>query len=158
MDTPGRNEEKLTTIQKLEYLNHVDIFSRLGPQELLLLANQSTQCDFKEGDVVYKEGEPGDDLYILATGRMELKRHNGRSTYVNAGQTFSTLSVVSDQPRLFTATALNPCLCLKISKNAFWEILEDYPSVSQAIFKVLAKQIRELTEEAPAEKLRYETS
>src|SRR5439155_14850937 len=124
MDTSGRMREKLTTIQKLEYLNHVDIFTRLGPQELLLLANQSTQCDFQEGEIVYKEGEPGDDLYILAKGSVELKRRNGRASSVNAGQTFSTLSVVSDQPRLFTATALTPCLCLKISKNAFWEILE----------------------------------
>jgi hypothetical protein len=147
MDAPQNIEEKLTTIQKLEYLNLVDLFSRLGPQELLLLANQSAQCDFQEGDVIYREGEPGDELYVLASGNVQLKRRTGHSSFVKLGQTFSTLSVVSDQPRLFTATALSRCVCLKITKTAFWEILEDYPSVSRGIFKVLDRRIRELTEE-----------
>jgi CRP/FNR family transcriptional regulator, cyclic AMP receptor protein len=145
MKQPDNIQQKLTTIQKLEYLNKVEIFSRLGPQELLMLANICAQSDYAAGEVIFKEGDPGLEIFLLVSGSVQQKR-TGVSHNVLPGHPFGTLSVLSDQPRLFSATAIEPSVCLRIPKANFWEVLEDYPSVSQVIFKSLAQRIRDLTE------------
>ena len=145
MKQPDNIQQKLTTIQKLEYLNKVEIFSRLGPQELLMLANLCVQSDYDTGDVIFKEGDVGQEMFLLVNGLVEQKR-TGMTHTVQPGHPFGTLSVLSDQPRLFSVVAVEPSVCLRIPKTHFWEVLEDYPSVSQVIFKTLAQRIRDLTE------------
>ncbi len=145
MKQPDNIQQKLTTIQKLEYLNKVEIFSRLGPQELLMLANVCVQSDYAAGEIIFKEGDLGQEIFLLVSGLVQQKRV-GTTHTVKPGHPFGTLSVLSDQPRLFSATAIEPSVCLRVPKSNFWEVLEDYPSVSQVIFRTLAQRIRDLTE------------
>lgn len=135
---PETLQRKLTTIQKLEILGRVDMFSELGPNELLLLANQCVEAEFDEDDVIFSEGETARDIYVLASGAVELTRNGGPNAELKEGQSFGTLSVLGDQPRFFTAKALERSLCLKIERETFWEILEDYPAICQGIFKMMA--------------------
>ncbi|MGH9342119.1 MAG: cyclic nucleotide-binding domain-containing protein [Acidobacteriota bacterium] len=136
-------KRRLTTIQKIENLGKVDIFSRLGPNELLLIANQSEEVEYQEGDVIYKEGDLALEIFSLVEGTLELQRASGESQVVRAGESFGTLSVLSGHPRLHSARTLQPCICLKVGRESFWEIIEDYPEVSRGIFQVLVQRILE---------------
>ena len=134
-------QRKLSTIQKLEKLGRVDIFSELGPNELLLLANQCTEQDFSAGDVIFREGEPSQDVLVLLEGVVELRRSSGQSSMVKERESFGVLSVLGNQPRLFSAIAKEDCQCLKLAREVLWEILEDYPPLSHGIFKMLAQRL-----------------
>ena len=105
MDTPNKAQQKLNTIQKLENLSKVDIFARVGPQELLLLANQCIQADFEINDVIFREGERARDMFALVQGKIELSRANGHRTAVTPGESFGTLSVLSDAAHLYRENA-----------------------------------------------------
>ncbi len=146
MDMTTKAREKLTTIQKLEHLSKVDIFSQMGPQELLILANQCNQIDLDGNRVIFREGERASEIFALVQGNVELWRANGHTTSVAPNQSFGTLSVLSDQPHIFTAKTLEPSMCLTIDRDSLWDILEDYPTMTQGIFKILAVRMKMLTD------------
>ena len=132
---------KLSTIQKLEKLGKVDIFSELGPNELLLLANQCEEQAFSPGENIFQEGSPANEIYILVEGDVELTRASGQNAALHEGESFGNLSVLGNQTRLFSARAAVSCDCLKISRESLWEILEDYPAICHGIFRVLANRV-----------------
>ncbi len=137
----SKQPDSLTTIQKLESLSKVDIFSRLGPHELLLLASSSTIEDYPAGDIVYREGEAARHIYNLIEGRVELRREPDHIEEIRPGGSFGALAVLSGQPRSFTALVTEPARCIKVERESFWEMVEDYPSAARAIFEVLSGQI-----------------
>ncbi len=143
-DSTKREDGSLTTIEKLESLSRVDIFSRLGPQELLVLASRSIVEEYPVGHVIYSAGETAHHIYNLISGRVELRRESGQAEKVGPGGSFGALAVLGRQPRFFTVVVLEKCRCIKVDRDAFWEMVEDYPAASRGIFEVLAKQILSL--------------
>ena len=134
-------QRKLSTIQKLEKLGKVDIFSELGPNELLILANQCAEQEFTEGEVIFNEGDVANEIYVLFEGIVELKRGESSAAVIHERESFGTLSVLGNQPRLFTAIAKENCHCLKLERETLWDILEDYPAICHGIFKVTAQRV-----------------
>jgi len=137
----SRDADSLTTIQKLESLSKVNIFSRLGPHELLMLATSSSVQDYPAGETIYKEGETAHHIYNLIKGKVELRREPDQIEEVLPGGSFGALALLSGQPRFFSARVVEPTRCIKVEKEAFWEMVEDYPSAARAIFEVLSGQI-----------------
>ncbi|HEY4492911.1 MAG TPA: cyclic nucleotide-binding domain-containing protein, partial [Acidobacteriota bacterium] len=147
-------KRKLTTIEKLESLNRIDIFSRLGPQELLLIANQCDVVEFSAGESIYSEGQSAHEIYALISGKVDLFRGSSLVAKINQGESFGTLSVLSSQPRLLSARALENSVCLKIDAENFWDVLEDYPAIIQQVLKLLTQQLRIVAEPAQPLKVR----
>ncbi len=139
-------EQPLTKIQKMEALSKIDLFSKLGPQELLLLADQATDVQFESGQIIFKEGEVASEFIALLNGEVELTRESERVSLIGPGESFGMHEVLTEQPRFFSATAIRPCSCLRIARNTLWEIMEDYSTISQGIIQVLVQQIQSLTE------------
>jgi ATP/ADP translocase len=139
---PG--SDTLTTVQKLEKLSQVQIFSRLGAHELLLLATQSVEVLFRAGETIFSEGEEAHNIYSLLEGEVELQRSDHSIRTISRGESFGALAVLSGQPRFATARARRDSLCLKIDKESFWDMIEDYPQASRSVFEALALQIHQL--------------
>ena len=134
-------QRKLSTIQKLDRLGKVDIFSELGPNELLLLANQCTEREFTPNEIIFSEGDLALEIFILFEGAVELRRGSGQAAQIKEGESFGTLSVLGNQPRLFSAVAMERSHCLKLERETLWDILEDYPAICHGIFKVMAQRV-----------------
>jgi ATP:ADP antiporter, AAA family len=145
-NTDSIQSHPVSTVQKLEDLSKVDIFSKLGTQELLLLAGQANQVEFDPDQVIFREGEQAKEIYTLISGLIELRRSSEPVGFIRAGESFGTMELLTDQIRLCSAHSLEKCSCLKIDRDVLWEILEDYPSVCRGIIQVLVQQIQVLTE------------
>src|SRR5262249_14113675 len=133
--------ESLNTAQKLEKLNQVDLFKGLGPQELLLLADQCQEVVFEKGETIYNQGDPSSDLYCLISGKVRLKRDTGASENKVAGDSFGMLTALTHEPRLFSAAAMERSVCLKLDRDTVWRIIEDYPDICQGLLKMLFVRI-----------------
>ncbi|MCI0415059.1 cyclic nucleotide-binding domain-containing protein [bacterium] len=147
-------QRKLSTIQKLDRLGKVDIFSELGPNELLLLANQCTEQQFIPNEVIFSEGDLAQEIFILFEGAVELRRGSGQATLIKEGESFGTLSVLGNQPRLFSAVATEKSHCLKLDRETLWDILEDYPAICHGIFKVMAQRVGSMLNALEADKVK----
>ena len=136
----------LTTIQKMESLSKVEIFSQLGSAELLFLANHAQECYFETDDVIYSEGSASTEFTAIVHGEVESVKSGERMNVLRNGECVGLHSVLTNQPRMFTFTATQPTFCLTIAADAFWEILEDDTTFCRAIIEMLVKQIEDNVE------------
>jgi ATP:ADP antiporter, AAA family len=149
----NKENQSLTTIQKMEKLAKIDLFSRLSPSELLLLSEAATEVEYEPEDIIYKEGDPAQEIYNLIDGRVEMLRGEESIRTGAPGESFGTLEVLSNKKRMYTAVAMEKSQCLRIQGETFWEILEDYSPVCHGVIEVLVQQIQELTEKVSGKRV-----
>jgi CRP-like cAMP-binding protein len=98
------------------------IFSKLQKDELLKILGISENVSFKPGDTVYKQGDPGDALYIIKNGEVSLIKINDigedvEFAKVGSGSFLGELSVLDDGVRELTAVALTDTEMFKLPKE-----------------------------------------
>lgn len=142
----------LGTVQKIEQLGRVGLFSGLGAQELLVLAERSEEVVFQPGQTIFREGAAAAEIYSIIAGRVELCREAGQIELLGPGESFGTLAALTREPRFFTACALERSQCLKLHRDTFWEILEAYPRVAHGVIETLVRKVEALTRQAEATK------
>jgi len=145
VDGRQQDGERLGTVQKIEHLGRVDIFTGLGAHELLVLAERSEEVLFPPGATIFSEGAPAADIYSVVTGRVELCREAGRIEVLGPGESFGTLAALTREPRFFTARATERSRCLRLHRDTFWEIVEAYPQVAHGVIETLARKVEALT-------------
>ncbi|HMP29714.1 MAG TPA: cyclic nucleotide-binding and patatin-like phospholipase domain-containing protein, partial [Saprospiraceae bacterium] len=103
--------------------------------------------ELEGGDVLIKEGDIGDSLYFVLSGRLEatVLLENGTSNKIGEivrGETVGEMSIYTGEPRFATVTALRNCVLVKLSKTLFEEILESYPQVSLNVTKLVIERFK----------------
>lgn len=93
-------------------------------------------------DVIISKGEPGKNLYIIASGRVEvLAGDNVRIAILGKGEVFGEMSLLSGEPVGATIKALTPVTILYLNGQFFKEILYKSPSIQIYITRMLARRI-----------------
>ena len=109
---------------------------------VIAIADKAVPMRFQKGDVLFKEGDPGDVLYLIRKGSVKISRKNPRGmdvaqTYVAAGNWVGEMALLADPPvRNATVTAAVPCEVLKIERPDFVEIMAKYPLAEERILQV----------------------
>jgi len=136
-------ERELT--DRLEALSRLTLFAELTDGERRALAAELTDEPYVVGDVISREGEVSDSLFILASGSVEILREgaNGSSERQHlADQTapnhFGEMGLLTGQPRLATVVARDDVLCYRLEKRGFDAILQARPEIAEAMAQVVA--------------------
>ncbi|HTG84047.1 MAG TPA: peptidase domain-containing ABC transporter, partial [Gemmatimonadales bacterium] len=101
-----------------------------------LLANLEP-IEFRQGDVVIREGDPPGPMYIIEEGRcrihigVEGRRRN--VAFLRRGEFFGELSVLRDQPRDSTVEAVTNCRLLRLTQETCQELLDQHPAFRDEI-------------------------
>ncbi len=94
----------------------------------------------KGGDVVFKTGEAGSDLFIIEEGRVELSVGQPPRTYtLEVGDFFGERALVNDQ-RDGTAKALTSCRLLRIDRGTFTAIVKVHPEIALMMLRSLPRE------------------
>jgi len=100
-----------------------------------------------EKTVIFHEGDPGSDMYIIQSGRVNISKkvRNIEKTLVmlEAGEFFGEMSILNDKPRSATATTEEDCELLVIDRDTFETMVKNRPEVALRIIKKLAARLRE---------------
>lgn len=137
--------DALSIVDKIRYLKYCNLFTHCSFEQLLKIAAIATEEQFKAGTTIFKQGDPGDSIYCIVSGRVEVcvNTPDGRKTGVFAqNEAFGTLEVIDPQPRLLTAKALEAVTTLKIDNESFYTLLYDNPELSHGVIMHLAGLIR----------------
>lgn len=99
------------------------------------------------GEVLFREGDQGDRLYVLLSGKVKLGRTStdGRENLVailGPGEMFGELSVFDPGPRNATATAVAETQLIGLGNDALQQFLLSRPAVAQSLLAALAKRLR----------------
>src|SRR5437763_2109013 len=102
----------------------------------------------KPGEIIFREGEPGDSLYLVGQGSVKIAKGASATDYevldyVDQGNFFGATALLGGEPHSTTATAVEPALIGELRENTFQEILELSPSrLHMNFLRVVTARIR----------------
>src|SRR5207244_6372864 len=127
--------------------------SNVEASKLKLLAFTSERIAFEAGHVLFNQGDMGDAAYIVIEGEAEVlvKGPIGPVQVAVLGRNaiVGEIAILCDVPRTATIRARQRLVCLRISKELFLRLLNEFPQIAIAVVRELASRV-----EAGNERLR----
>lgn len=128
-----------------DLLRTMDIFEALPSEELETIAQLLRERRLDESDVLCRQGEPGDALFIVTGGRIRLSTTDPSGnekvlTYFTDGQFFGEMALLTGAPRSATATAETDSQVLVLHKEAFDRLLASHPQIMREMLKVVSQR------------------
>jgi CRP-like cAMP-binding protein len=106
--------------------------------------------EHKDGELIFREGDLGTEMYIIHEGRVEiLNKVGGKETVLavlEKGDFFGEMSVLEDMPRAASARALSDTRLLQINGSTFDQMLRDNPEIAVRMMRKLSRRLRETDE------------
>jgi CRP-like cAMP-binding protein len=134
----------LTTVEKVLLLQDVDIFEHTSTEDLSHIAAIAEEIEYQTNDVIFQEDEIPDSMYVVIEGKVRLTRKDQEIMVAGKMEAFGTWALFDDEPRVATATALEPSQILRLDKEEFIDLLADHVAITQSIMKTLTKKLRKL--------------
>ncbi|MBD0370453.1 MAG: cyclic nucleotide-binding domain-containing protein [Pyrinomonadaceae bacterium] len=141
----------LITIEKMIALRSAPIFSTIAPEGLAELARACREDEYAPGEALCLEGEPGNEVFILLAGDVEVwkqLKEGERMVAIERAVTFiGEMAVLDPAPRSATlragATAVR---VLRLDGNAFRTALNIDPTIASSVIRTLAQRLRQKKE------------
>ncbi len=131
-------------------LHQIPLFASLGEADLADLNEAVKVRSYRGGDTIVKQGEPGDEFYIIDSGQVRIVRQDasGVSTvirYDTPGQFFGEASLLYDEPRNATVEAVTDTTVFAIPKEAFHAMVDRFPHVRRVLREAAGRHHAPLT-------------
>ncbi|MDT5104301.1 MAG: family transcriptional regulator, cyclic receptor protein [Mycobacterium sp.] len=128
-------------------LARAGLFQGVERSAVTELTKQLRPVDFPPGHVIFAEGEPGDMLYILISGKVKIGRHwhDGRENLLSImgpSDIFGELSIFDPGPRTSSATAITEVRAALLDRDALRSWMADRPEIAERLLRVLARRLR----------------
>ncbi len=141
----GNNQVRESTLieESVEFLSSIEIFSLLTPGEIGRTKGLFTQRTIHKGDVLFREGDPGNELFIVKSGKVtsSIRLPDGSEREIavfTAGNFFGEMSIFENAPRSATCSATEASELLGLHEREFYRMIEEYPDVATKImFRML---------------------
>ena len=128
--------------RRVDALSRVDVFRALDAEKIDRLARRLRLALFGPGEVILRQGEPGDSLYVVRSGEVAVRLASlgvqRDVATLSAGQFFGEMSLMTGESRAATIVARTDVQCYVVSKDAFQEILESKPELAATISEILS--------------------
>jgi CRP/FNR family transcriptional regulator, cyclic AMP receptor protein len=123
------------------------LFRGLSPATIQQIASLSVRRSYSEGSIVFSQGDPGDALYGVVTGRVRISASapDGKEMFLNImepGDTFGEIALLDGNPRTATAGAMVTSELLIIMRDPFLGLLQREPTLSTHLLRLLCQRIR----------------
>lgn len=135
--------------EEVELLRKVPIFANVELAKLKLLAFTSERMRFDPGQEVFKQGDAGDAAYVIIEGVAEVlvDTPTGPLKILEfAEHSFiGEIAILCDVPRTASVIAKTELHTLRISKDLFFRLVEEFPQMAIEIMRVLAMRVENTT-------------
>ncbi|MFT4627339.1 MAG: CRP-like cAMP-binding protein [Myxococcota bacterium] len=131
--------DRLTHEEVLQELSASEYLEGVSEDAIRLLLTSSKQQELRAGEVLFREGERGDSMYIVVQGSMYVLRDSGIGTDVvidqtDVGDCFGELSLVSGAPRSATLRAATDATLIRIDGKALWQLGPEHSAVERLVW------------------------
>lgn len=132
--------------QLFEQLSSVKLFNQLPPEEIQTLLPYISHRTFHKGQMIIREGEPGDSLFLIESGEIDIlhEKNNVKIATLTAGDVVGEMALVTGEPRSATAIANQDTRVWMILKEDFDKILAASPRLAKAVKALVTTRILEL--------------
>jgi NTE family protein len=126
-------------------------FSELSHTDLDRLADQSIHMRIPRGDVLVRQGDPADELYITLSGRFIVARGAEAEVVaeIGPGEPIGELAFLGNSTRTATVIAARDSEVLMLSRDAYSRVIREAPGIMPAILACVARRLASATRTAP---------
>jgi HEAT repeat protein len=128
-------------------LKGVPLLSDLSGEQLLPVTEIVQRKTFEAGDVVFAEGEPGDHLYVVLDGEVDVLKGGERVATLGTKECFGEMALLDQSPRSASIRARKELELLAISRDDFQDLLDTHPALARGVIRVLTQKLRTATEQ-----------
>jgi CRP/FNR family cyclic AMP-dependent transcriptional regulator len=134
--------------ERTSTLKAVPFFTQLNDRELDVVRSVSTEKSYPKNAVVLTEGEMGDSLYMIQSGKVKvfIGDEDGREIILKIlgpGDFFGEMSMIDKQPRSASVTTIEASTFLVLTHAAFEKCVEQAPRIGNMVMQILAQRVRE---------------
>lgn len=137
--------------EEVEILRNIPLFSKLEPAKLKLLAFTSDRLTFEPGQAFFQQGDPGDAAYIIIEGEADvlIQTPKGPVKVAALGRNaiVGEIAILCDVPRTATIVAQQKTVTLKINKETFFRLVQEFPQMAVEIMRELARRLEKTNEQ-----------
>jgi len=134
-----------------EFLARTPLFAGLEPELVKQLAARSRTRHLAAGQWLFREHEPGDSMYVVRAGRLEVMTEAAGAVIreLGRGDALGELALLTDSPRSASVRAARTTDLIAVSRADFTELLHSSPALSLALNRSLGRQLRDTRTQAP---------
>ena len=122
------------------------LFAELPADDLARLAAMVETVRLEAGETLLREGDPGDSLFVIASGELEVVRGDGADevplAVVGPGSLQGEMALLEDRPRNATVRAMTPVEALRVPRAALFELLATRPEAALAMIRTTLSRLR----------------
>ena len=134
----------MTLVDRVVVLKTIDAFKGVPAAHLARVAQVARERSFGPGELLFREGEPAEALFVLLRGRIALRRGAVPIGEVTTGVPFGAWSLFDEQPRPADAVALEPTDALIVDREEFYEAIAENPEIARSLFGDFVRRLRSL--------------
>lgn len=131
--------------EEVDLLRSIPLFAKIEPSKLKLLAFTSERLTFAADQILFNQGDIGDSAYVIVSGSADvlIDTPNGpiRVAAVGKNAFVGEIAILCDVPRTATIKATEQLDTLKISKDLFFRLVTEFPSMAVEIMRELAARL-----------------
>jgi CRP-like cAMP-binding protein len=133
------------------HLRGLKLLSGLSSSQLEDVGSRLKPTRFEQDETVIKQGEPGDEMYFIESGRARVVREMSPTralvlAELEAGDLFGEMSLLTGAPRSATVTALSELNLWILGQADFDDLVTAYPNLALAVSRLLSERLRDTDE------------
>jgi len=131
-------------VEAVTFLRGVRLFREVAAADLEALSQRLRERSLKKGQALFREGEPGDEMFIIRAGGIVVsKAVTGRVEQVlarmGAGDFFGEMALFDRSPRSATVQAESDCTLLVLDRDHLQRLVDQDPRAAAAFFRALVQ-------------------
>lgn len=135
--------------EEVEILRNIPLFANIEASKLKLLAFTSERLTYHPDQVLFRQGEAGDAAYIILKGEADVIVDGPQGPLTVAklerNAIVGEIAILCDVPRTATVRSRGELVTLRISKELFFRLINEFPQIGIEIMRVLAERLEHTT-------------
>jgi CRP/FNR family cyclic AMP-dependent transcriptional regulator len=131
--------------QKIELLSQVPLLAHCSKSELARIAALADLVEFREGEILMREGQPGSEFFVIVDGFATVQKGGSRLAELGAGDWVGEIALLSDVPRTATVVAGSPLQTLVLTRAGFSALMHEVPSIGTKVLSAVGERLAEQT-------------
>lgn len=133
LDIEASQVAKRERIDVAKVLGKCFLFEKISESERLLIAPYFEYQAFEPGDIICREGDPGDSLYVVVQGRLRVTFQRAHLIDIGPGGWAGEIALAREGPRTATLTAREQIVLLTLTRSRFLEIMRRRPALGSQL-------------------------
>lgn len=98
------------------------------------------------GDILFSQGEPGDCMYVLLEGAVDIIVNHEVVEHSTSGSLLGEMVLIDNSNRAATVVATEPCRLAKVDDKRFNFMIQNNPFFAKHVMQVLVKRVRQMSQ------------